>query len=88
MGRFMSRDYSEVQFHLRLPYEIHAKIKQRAKNNNRSINAEILHTLEESFSNSHQFSEYHDEAERKADACAKEIKSLVFSKLTEFYRDK
>lgn len=25
----------EAQFHLRLPYEIHAKIKQRAKMNNR-----------------------------------------------------
>lgn len=84
----MMSKYDEVQFHLRLPYEIHARIKQRAKNNNRSINAEILYTLEESFSNSQQFSEYHDEAERKADACAKEIKSLVFSKLAEFYRDK
>ncbi|MFO6493660.1 Arc family DNA-binding protein [Hafnia alvei] len=31
----------ETQFHLRIPKEIHGKIKQRAKINGRSLNADI-----------------------------------------------
>lgn len=33
----MYSKYDEAQFHLRLPHELHAKIKQRAKMNNRSL---------------------------------------------------
>ncbi|MCV5682717.1 Arc family DNA-binding protein, partial [Escherichia coli] len=38
----MYSKYDEAQFHLRLPHELHAKIKQRAKMNNRSLNSEII----------------------------------------------
>ncbi|WP_391487162.1 Arc family DNA-binding protein [Leclercia tamurae] len=43
------KDYDEVQFHLRLPPDVHEKVKQRAKANGRSINLEIIRTLEQSF---------------------------------------
>lgn len=35
----MYSKYDEAQFHLRLPHELHAKIKQRAKMNNRGDSA-------------------------------------------------
>ena len=44
----MYSKYDEAQFHLRLPHELHAKIKQRAKMNNRSLNSEIIAAIEES----------------------------------------
>lgn len=43
------KDFDEVQFHLRLPPDVHEKVKQRAKANGRSINLEIVRTLEQSF---------------------------------------
>lgn len=54
----MYSKYDEAQFHLRLTHELHAKIKQRAKMNNRSINAEIISNLEESFSPCNEISCY------------------------------
>ena len=47
----MYSKYDEAQFHLRLPHELHAKIKQRAKMNNRSLNSEIIAAIEESLLN-------------------------------------
>ncbi|WP_123008143.1 Arc family DNA-binding protein, partial [Escherichia coli] len=44
----MYSKYDEAQFHLRLPHELHAKIKQCAKMNNRSLNSEIIAAIEES----------------------------------------
>ncbi len=44
----MYSKYDEAQFHLRLPHELHAKIKLRAKMNNRSLNSEIIAAIEES----------------------------------------
>ncbi len=82
----MYSKYDEAQFHLRLTNELHAKIKQRAKMNNRSINAEIVATMEESLSRPSPVAGYRDEAEREADIASKEIQKLVFDKLAEFYR--
>lgn len=82
----MYSKYDEAQFHLRLSNELHAKIKQRAKMNNRSINAEIVATMEESLARPSPIAGYRDEAEREADIASKEIQALVFDRLTEFYR--
>ena len=38
-----------TQFHLTLPAELHAKIKARAQSHGRSINMEIVRTLDDSF---------------------------------------
>ncbi len=43
----MYSKYDEAKFHLRLPHELHAKIKQSAKMNNRSLNSEIVQILED-----------------------------------------
>lgn len=42
----MSKD---VQFNLRIPAELKAKIEDAARTNNRSINAEAMNRLEQSF---------------------------------------
>lgn len=84
----MYSKYDEAQFHLRLTHELHAKIKQRAKINNRSINAEIVATMEESLSRSSPVSGYHDDSERDADIVSREIQKLVFEKLKEHYGNK
>lgn len=47
--RLIMKDDDKAQFHLLLPRELHAKIKQRAMSGGRSINMEIVRTLEESF---------------------------------------
>lgn len=75
----------EAQFHLRLPNEVHAKIKQRAKMNSRSLNAEILATLEESLAKPSAVMGYRDEAERMADVQAEEFKKVVFETLKTIY---
>ncbi|HBV9679831.1 Arc family DNA-binding protein [Klebsiella aerogenes] len=84
----MYSKYDEAQFHLRLTHELHAKIKQRAKMNNRSINAEIVATLEESLGRPSPASGFMDEAEREADVISQEIKNLLFERLSEHYRKK
>ena len=82
----MYSKYDEAQFHLRLTHELHAKIKQRAKMNNRSINAELVATMEESLSKPSPVRGYRDDAEREADIASREIQKLVFDKLTSYYR--
>lgn len=57
----MYSKYDEAQFHLRLPHELHAKIKQRAKMNNRSLNSEIIAAIEESLDKQSSASVYIDE---------------------------
>ncbi|WP_368755070.1 Arc family DNA-binding protein [Klebsiella oxytoca] len=84
----MYSKYDEAQFHLRLTHELHAKIKQRAKMNNRSINAEIVATMEESLSRPSPVAGYRDEAEREADIVSQEIQKMVFEKLKEHYGNK
>lgn len=60
----MYSKYDEAKFHLRLPHELHAKIKQRAKMNNRSLNTEIIAAIEESLAKQSSASVYIDDAER------------------------
>lgn len=81
----MYSKYDEAQFHLRLTHELHAKIKQRAKMNNRSINAEIVATMEESLSKPSPVRGYRDEAERLADQQAEQFKTVVFETLKKIY---
>lgn len=83
----MYSKYDEAQFHLRLTHELHAKIKQRAKMNNRSINAEIVATMEESLSRPSPISGYRDDAEREADIVSQEIQKLVFERLKEHLKN-
>lgn len=84
----MYSKYDEAQFHLRLTHELHAKIKQRAKMNNRSINAEIVATMEEALSRPSAVSGFRDDAELEADAVSREIQQIVFERLSEHYRRK
>lgn len=73
----MYSKYDEAQFHLRLTHELHAKIKQRAKMNNRSINSEIVATMEESLSKPSPVSGYRDEEERLASLISERVKEVV-----------
>lgn len=73
----MYSKYDEAQFHLRLTHELHAKIKQRAKMNNRSINAEIVATMEESLSKPSPVREYRDEEERLASLISDQVKEIA-----------
>ncbi|QZN97775.1 Arc family DNA-binding protein [Symbiopectobacterium purcellii] len=82
----MVRD--EIQFHLRLPPELHAKIKQKAKMNRRSINTEIVATMAESLAQPSPILGYRDEAERLASMQAEEFKKIVFETLKAMYGDK
>lgn len=84
----MYSKYDEAQFHLRLTHELHGKLKQRAKMNNRSINAEIVAMLEEHLDRPAVVSGYRDEAERLADIASQEVQKLIFEKLAEHYRKK
>lgn len=77
--------YDEAQFHLRRPHELHAKIKQRAKMNNRSINAEIVATMTESLAKSASTSGYRDEAEKLANEQSEKVKQMVFDTLKDIY---
>ncbi|GAA0484468.1 Arc family DNA-binding protein [Tatumella punctata] len=43
------KDKDTTQFHLTLPADLHAKIKARAQSHGRSINMEIVRTLDDSF---------------------------------------
>ncbi|ENR7051973.1 Arc family DNA-binding protein, partial [Salmonella enterica] len=61
----MGRD--DPQFNLRLPYELKEKLKQRAKSNGRSLNAELVQIVTEAISKPSPVSGYRDEAERIAD---------------------
>ncbi|MFA2170699.1 Arc family DNA-binding protein, partial [Escherichia coli] len=73
------------QFHLRLPHELHAKIKQRAKMNNRSLNSEIIAAIEESLAKQSSASVYIDDAERMAEQQSEMVKKIVFDTLKTMY---
>lgn len=82
----MYSKYDEAQFHLRLPHELHAKIKQRAKMNNRSLNSEIIAAIEESLDKQSSASVYIDDAERMAEQQSDMVKKIVFDTLKELYK--
>lgn len=81
----MYSKYDEAQFHLRLPHELHAKIKQRAKMNNRSLNSEIIAAIEESLDKQSSASVYIDDAERIAEQQSDMVKKMVFETLKTMY---
>ncbi|EMP7134736.1 Arc family DNA-binding protein [Serratia marcescens] len=78
----------ERQFHLRLPKEIHSKIKQRAKSNCRSLNAEIVLIIERELAKPAKIKGFRDDAERLAHEHADQLKASVVEALTELYRAK
>lgn len=82
----MYSKYDEAQFHLRLPHELHAKIKQRAKMNNRSLNSEIIAAIEESLAKQSSASVYIDDAERMAEQQSDMVKKIVFDTLRDLYK--
>jgi hypothetical protein len=81
----MYSKYDEAQFHLRLPHELHAKIKQRAKMNNRSLNSEIIAAIEESLDKQISASVYIDDAERMAEQQSDMVRKMVFETLKTMY---
>ncbi|HDW1746360.1 TPA: Arc family DNA-binding protein [Escherichia coli] len=81
----MYSKHDEAQFHLRLPHELHAKIKQRAKMNNRSLNSEIIAAIEESLAKQSSASVYIDDAERMAEQQSEMVKKIVFDTLKTMY---
>ncbi|CAM7109250.1 Arc family DNA-binding protein [Escherichia coli] len=81
----MYSKYDEAQFHLRLTHELHAKIKQRAKMNNRSLNSEIIAAIEESLAKQSSASVYIDDAERMAEQQSEMVKKIVFDTLKTMY---
>ena len=81
----MYSKYDEAQFHLRLTHELHAKIKQRAKMNNRSLNSEIIAAIEESLAKQSSASVYIDDAERMAEQQSDMVKKMVFETLKTMY---
>ncbi|EBD0905067.1 Arc family DNA-binding protein [Salmonella enterica] len=80
----MGRD--DPQFNLRLPYELKEKLKQRAKSNGRSLNAELVQIVTEAISKPSPVSGYRDEAERIADEQSKLVKKMVFDTLKSLYK--
>lgn len=78
----------ETQFHLRLPKETHGKIKQRAKMNGRSLNAEITLIIEEALAQPPKIIGFRDDAERLAHEQAEQFKKVVVETLTTMYSDK
>ncbi|EIY6649940.1 Arc family DNA-binding protein [Salmonella enterica] len=80
----MGRD--DPQFNLRLPYELKEKLKQRAKSNGRSLNAELVQTVTEAISKPSPLSGYRDEAERIADEQSELVKKMVFDTLKDLYK--
>lgn len=80
----MGRD--DPQFNLRLPYELKEKLKQRAKSNGRSLNAELVQIVTEAISKPSPVSGYRDEAERIADEQSELVKKMVFDTLKDLYK--
>ncbi len=80
----MGRD--DPQFNLRLPYELKEKLKQRAKSNGRSLNAELVQIVTEAISKPSPVSSYRDEAERIADEQSELVKKMVFDTLKDLYK--
>ncbi|EAA7137385.1 Arc family DNA-binding protein [Salmonella enterica subsp. enterica serovar Beaudesert] len=80
----MGRD--DPQFNLRLPYELKEKLKQRAKSNGRSLNAELVQIVTEAISKPSPVSGYRDEVERIADEQSELVKKMVFDTLKSLYK--
>lgn len=79
----MGRD--DPQFNLRLPYELKEKVKQRAKANGRSLNAELVQIVQDALDKPSPVTGYRDDAERLADQQAEQFKKIVFETLYNMY---
>lgn len=79
----MSRE--DPQFKLRLPADLKAKLDQRAKLNDRSINAELVQIVREAIDKPSPVSGYRDDAERLADQQSDVVKKMVFETLKSIY---
>lgn len=71
----MGRD--DPQFNLRLPYELKEKLKQRAKSNGRSLNAELVQIVTEAISKPSPVSGYRDVEERLASLISEQVKEIA-----------
>ncbi|QKG44690.1 Arc family DNA-binding protein [Providencia rettgeri] len=79
----MARD--DPQFNFRMTYETKEKLKQRAKMNGRSINAELMQILVDALEKPTPISGYRNDAEKLADHQAEEFKRIVFNTLIDMY---
>ncbi|MBX9486905.1 Arc family DNA-binding protein [Yersinia enterocolitica] len=78
----------DIQFHLRLPKELHGKVKQRAKMNGRSINAELIQIIDDAIARPSSASGYRDEADKLAHEQAEEFTEIVVKTLNRLYSGK
>ncbi|MGP2470845.1 Arc family DNA-binding protein [Yersinia sp. 2540 StPb PI] len=78
----------DIQFHLRLPKELHGKVKQRAKMNGRSINAELIQIIDDAIARPSSVSGYRDEADKLVHEQAAKFTDIVVKTLTRLYSDK
>lgn len=79
----MARD--DPQFNFRMTYETKEKLKQRAKMNGRSINAELMQILVDALEKPTPISGYRNDAEKLADQQSEEFKQIVFNTLVDMY---
>ncbi|HAV7170326.1 TPA: Arc family DNA-binding protein [Klebsiella oxytoca] len=79
----MARD--EPKFTFRMPPEVKEKLKNRAKINGRSFNAELLQIVQDALDQPSPLSGYRDDAERLADQQAEQFKKVVFDTLKGIY---
>ena len=82
----MARD--DTQFNRRLTAETKEKLKQKAKMNGRSLNSELVHTIDIYLSTPTSVTGYRSDAEKLADHQAEEVKKMVFDTLIKLYNDK
>lgn len=59
----MKQRHDDPQFKLRIPASLKAQLEARARQNNRSLSAEILQRLEDSLSNSESLNDKNSESE-------------------------
>lgn len=82
----MARD--EPKFTFRMPSEVKEKLKNRAKINGRSFNAELLQIVQDALAHPSSVSGYRDEAELLADQQSDAVKKMVFETLKDIYGKK
>ncbi|MGO2336968.1 Arc family DNA-binding protein [Providencia sp.] len=82
----MARD--DTQFNLRLTAETKEKLKQKAKMNGRSLNAELVHIIDNYLEMPTPIIGYRSDAEKVANEQAEELKKSVVEMLIKLYNDK
>ncbi|MEY0334891.1 Arc family DNA-binding protein [Providencia rettgeri] len=79
----MARD--DPQFNFRMTHETKEKLKQRAKMNGRSINAELMQILVDALEKPTPISGYRNDIEKLADQQSEEVKKMIFKTLVDLY---